>query len=147
MSDDRPVHLTTQGPPATILDREPDEALAALAHALGQPPDDRRAAISAVVAKWPRFCDGWAQLGLHARDDVEAYAAFRVGYHRGLDRLRANGWKGSGFVRWTHVENQGFLRALRGLRDMAARIAEDDEARRCELFILQLDPAGVPAQG
>jgi hypothetical protein len=147
MSELRPVHLTPQGPPTTVLDAEPHDALQALAAALAMPADERRAAIAAVVARWPRFLDGWAQLGLHARDSVEAYAAFRVGYHRGLDRLRANGWRGSGYVRWTGEENRGFLRALRGLRDMAAAIGETDEAERCEHFLVQLDPSGVPAEG
>ena len=32
------------------------------------------------------------------RDEIERYAAYRVGYHRGLDALRANGWRGSGYV-------------------------------------------------
>ena len=50
------------------------------------------------------------------RDDVEAYACFRVGYHRGLDALRGAGWKGSGLVRWAHPANRGFLRCLDGLR-------------------------------
>lgn len=147
MSELRPVHLTPQGPPTTVLDTEPFAALQALAEALSSPEADRRAAISAVVAQWPRFLDGWAQLGLHARDEIEAYAAFRVGYHRGLDRLRANGWRGSGYVRWTNEANRGFLRALRGLRDMAAAIGETDEAERCDHFLVQLDPSGVPAHG
>jgi hypothetical protein len=118
-----------------------------LREALAQPSADRREAISGVVARWPRFLDAWARLGDHARDDVEAYAAYRVGYHRGLDRLRANGWRGSGYVRWAAPENRGFLRSLRGLARMAAAIGEDDEAERCRLFLGQLDPNGVPAQG
>ena len=76
---------------------------------------------------------------------VEAYAAYRVGYHRGLDRLRQNGWRGSGYVRWTHEPNRGFLRALDGLRRMAAEIGEDDERDRCHTFLLQLDPDWDPA--
>ena len=91
-----PVNLTPTGPPETVLDREPAGALDGLVAALARPPVERRDAVSAVVARWPRFLDGWARLGELARDDVEAYAAFRVGYHRGLDRLRANGWRGSG---------------------------------------------------
>jgi Protein of unknown function (DUF3151) len=147
MSEQRPVHLTPQGPPTTVLDSEPAPALQALAAALGAPESERRALIAAVVARWPRFLDGWAQLGLHARDDIEAYAAFRVGYHRGLDRLRANGWRGSGYVRWDSEQNRGFLRALRGLRDQARVIGELDEADRCEHFLVQLEPRGVPAVG
>ena len=100
-----------------------------------------RAAIAAVVARFPRFLDGWARLGQLGRDDMEQYAAFRVGYHRGLDRLRANGWRGSGYVRWSHEENRGFLRALHGLSVTAGRIGETDEEERCALFLKQLDPA------
>jgi hypothetical protein len=137
---DAPVTLTPQGPPETVLDAEPAAALDALSAALAAEPSARRDAVSDVVARWPRFLDGWAQLGLLARDDVEAYAAFRVGYHRGLDRLRQNGWRGSGYVRWQHPENRGFLRSLGGLRRSAAAIGEVDEERRCAEFLLQLDP-------
>jgi hypothetical protein len=141
---DRPVNLSTSGPPETVLDLEPAEARAALAAALGTEPGDRRAAVAAVVATWPRFLDGWARLGQLARDDVEAYAAYRVGYHRGLDRLRQSGWRGSGYVRWNHEENRGFLRALHGLYRQAAAIGEVDEAERCEQFLHMLDPAWPP---
>ena len=147
MSDSRPVQLSSEGPPTTVLDPEPAEARAALAEALAAPVDQRRAAVSAVVARWPRYLDAWAQLGALARDDVEAYAAYRVGYHRGLDRLRASGWRGSGYVRWRDETNRGFLRALRGLGDAAGRIGEADEAERCRMFVEQLDPGGVPPQG
>lgn len=147
MSDMRPVHLTPTGPPSTILDAEPDEALLGLQTALAQPVERRRDAVAAVVARWPRFLDGWAQLGALARDEIEGYSYYRIGYHRGLDRLRANGWRGSGYVRWENETNRGFLRALRGLRDAAGRIGETDEFERCSLFLLQLDPVGVPAEG
>lgn len=136
-----PVNLTASGPPETVLDPEPGDALAALVAALDAPENERRAAVSSVVARWPRFLDGWGRLGELARDDVEAYADFRVGYHRGLDRLRQNGWRGSGYVRWEHPENQGFLRSLRGLADAAGRIGELDEQERCRHFVLQCDPS------
>ena len=147
MSDARSVNLSTGGLPTTVLDPEPADALAALnaAMAIGGPMG--RAEVAAVAARWPKFLDAWAQLGALGRDDVEAYAYFRVGYHRGLDRLRASGWRGSGYVRWQHETNRGFLRALRGLRDSAARIGEIEEAERCALFLVQLDPSGVPATG
>jgi Protein of unknown function (DUF3151) len=145
--DGRPVNLTASGPPSTVLDVEPAPAREALAAALARPAAQRRDAVSEVVARWPRYLDAWAQLGVLARDDVEAYACYRVGYHRGLDRLRANGWRGSGYVRWEAESNRGFLRALRGLGDAAARINEADEAERCVVFLAQLDPGGVPAEG
>jgi hypothetical protein len=124
------VHLSTSGPGETVLDPEPEEARNGLEAALTQPEDGRRAAVSAVVARFPRVLEGWALLGELARDEVEAYADFRVGYHRGLDRLRANGWRGSGYVRWQHPENQGFLRCLQGLERAATAIGEDDEDDR-----------------
>lgn len=139
------VHLSASGPPETVLDPEPPEAVAALCAALELPDDQRRAAIAAAVARFPRFLDGWGRLGDHGRDVIERYAAYRVGYHRGLDRLRANGWRGSGYVRWDHEVNRGFLRALAGLQATAAEIGEDDEAERCALFLRQLDPSWPPA--
>lgn len=135
----------SSGLPETVLDAEPVELLTALDSALGRPEPDRRAAVAAVVADHPRFLDGWARLGDLGRDDVESYAAYRVGYHRGLDRLRQSGWRGSGYVRWQHPENRGFLRALEGLRRTAGAIGELDEEERCALFLRQLDPSWPPA--
>jgi uncharacterized protein DUF3151 len=137
MSD---IHLSLSGPPETILPLEPVEARDALAAGLAGPEDERRAAVADVVARWPGFLDGWARLGQLARDHVEAYACYRVGYHRGLDRLRQSGWRGSGYVRWRHEGNRGFLRCLDGLRQMAAALGEKDEEGRCEQFLHQLDP-------
>src|SRR5262245_5983779 len=128
------------GVPETVIEPEPADALRALRDALAAAPQDRRAAVSAIVADWPRFLDAWARLGALARDDVEAYAYFRVGYHRGLDRLRQSGWRGSGYVRWRHETNRGFLRALDGLRRTAGAIGERDEEARCAEFLRQLDP-------
>src|SRR6185369_9885702 len=146
MSDDRPIHLTTQGPPSTVLPAPDPVAAKALRDALAS-GDDRRAAVSAVVARWPRFLDAWSHLGDLGRDDIERYAAYRVGYHRGLDALRANGWRGSGYVHWADESNRGFLRCLRGLQQMATAIGEADEAERIALFMQQLDPHGIPAEG
>ena len=135
------VNLTPAGPPETILSAEPAEARDDLARAMDASEQSRRDEVRAVAARHPRSIDTWARLGELARDQVEAYAYYRVGYHRGLDRLRQEGWRGSGYVRWEHPTNQGFLRALRGLADMAAAIGEDDEAERCRQFLAQLDPA------
>jgi hypothetical protein len=136
---DAPVSMTPSGPPETVLDAEPADAVAALAAA-----GDDRDAVAAVVARWPRFLDGWARLGFLGRDPIEAYACYRVGYHRGLDRLRGSGWRGSGYVRWAHGTNRGFLRALAGLAAAAGAIGEVDEHERCELFLRQLDPSWPP---
>ena len=82
--------------------------------------------------------------GRWPEDDVEAYACFRVGYHRGLDALRAAGWKGSGLVRWEHPSNRASSRCLDGLRSAAAAIGEHDEEERCAQFLRQLDPSWPP---
>jgi hypothetical protein len=137
---DLPVHLRPGGLDETVLDPEPRYALAALSAALEAPTTSRREAVAAVVARWPACLDAWARLGDLARDDVEAYACYRVAYHRGLDRLRAAGWRGSGYVRWAHPENRGFLRALDGLRRAAAALGEAPEVERAVAFRRQLDP-------
>jgi Protein of unknown function (DUF3151) len=139
MPNDPSVPLTA-GPPETVLPPPPADTAAALELALGRPAAERRAAVAEVVAAHPAYLDGWARLSGLARDDVEAYAYARVGYHRGLDALRGAGWRGSGYVRWTHETNRGFLRALDALRASAAAIGEEQEAERCAVFLRQLDP-------
>jgi hypothetical protein len=134
----------TAGPPETVLDPEPPDAAAALADALARPEAQQREAVATVAARWPRDLEAWAWLGELGRDTVESYACFRVGYHRGLDRLRANGWRGSGYVRWRHPENRGFLRALAGLHRTAGEIGEHDEHERTGQFLRQLDPSWPP---
>jgi hypothetical protein len=146
VSEPRPVNLSQSGPPETVLPAEPPEPRHVLEQAMALPEGERHAAVAAVAAAHPRWSAAWAALGDCGRDDVEAYAAYRVGYHRGLDSLRANGWRGSGYVRWQHPSNQGFLRALAGLARQAAVIGEDDEAERCGLFLRQCDPSWPPAE-
>jgi hypothetical protein len=132
---DSPVNLS-RGLPETVLPPEPDEIVSALDAA-----GTDRAAVAAVAARFPRSLLAWAALGDLGRDEIERYACFRVGYHRGLDTLRANGWRGSGYVRWRNENNRGFLRSLQGLQREAAAIAETDEADRCAQFLTQLDPS------
>lgn len=134
------VNMSPGGLPETVLAPEPSSVINDLAAALESSGDERRESVTAVVANNPSSLFGWATLGDLARDRIEAYAAYRVGYHRGLDRLRHSGWRGSGLVRWEHETNRGFLRALHGLGRMAASIGETDEAERCAVFLRQLDP-------
>ncbi len=139
-----PVELTS-GLPDTVLPAPDPAAAARLGEAVAAPRERRRDAVADVVRAFPAFVDAWAALGELARDDVEAYACFRVGYHRGLDALRKAGWRGSGTVRWQHPPNRGFLRCLHGLEVAAAAIGETDEEQRCALFLRQLDPQWPPA--
>ena len=139
--DGSPVDLTS-GLPETVLPAEPADCRERLARALEVPDPERRAAVAAVARDYPRSLHTWARLGELARDDIEAYACYRVGYHRGLDALRANGWRGSGYVRWAHEANRGFLASLAGLGRVAEEIGEMDVAARCAEFLLLLDPDG-----
>ena len=78
----------------------------------------RRRRTKAVAAEFPTYSAAWARLAegrWPAGDPVTAYAYARTGYHRGLDQLRRNGWKGHGPVPWSHEPNQGFLRSLNAL--------------------------------
>ena len=145
---DAPVSLSSHGPPETVLDPEPSDVRAALtAAAVG---DDAVSALGEACERWPESLAAWAALGETLESSgatlALAYAAFRTGYHRGLDRLRASGWRGSGYVRWVHPSNRGFLRALSGLQRVAARIGEAGEAERCALFLVQLDPGWPPPE-
>src|ERR1019366_3125687 len=130
----------TSGPPETVLDPISPEVAESLRAAVALPPAERRAAVSAVAARDPRCLQAWATLAELAEAPVDQYAFARVGYHRGLDALRAAGWRGSGYVRWRHDSNRGFLRSLHALEQAAAAIGEVEEEQRCALFLRQLDP-------
>lgn len=123
----------SSGLPETVLPADPLDATLA-----GGVPSYAEA--EELVARHPRSLVGWATLGDLAADRMARYAFYRIGYHRGLDALRANGWRGSGYVRGAHPTNRGFLRCLDGLRQMAAAIGEHDEEERCGQFLAQLDP-------
>ena len=123
-----------------MLDPLAPDLAAMLDAALSLPTERRRAAVAEVAARDPRCLQAWAALAELANDPIEKYAYARVGYHRGLDALRAAGWRGTGYVRWRHESNRGFLRSLDALRAAAASIGEVDEEQRCELFLRQLDP-------
>lgn len=103
-----------------------------------------------VAAAHPTSSLVWAVLAERALVEghtITGYAYARTGYHRGLDQLRRNGWKGFGPVPWRHVPNQGFLRALAALHRAAAAIGEADEAERTATFLADSDPAAPVALG
>jgi hypothetical protein len=139
MAPDHSVQFTT-GSPETVLEPLRAEVAAALDAATALPAGEQRAAVSAVAAGDPRCLQAWATLAELADAPIDRYAFARVGYHRGLDALRAAGWRGSGYVRWRHESNRGFLRSLHALELAAAAIGETEEEQRCALFLRQLDP-------
>lgn len=139
MTDESAVNFST-GLSETVLPAPPDEWTRPLAEAAALSGPARKAAVQVVAGRYPRHLEAWAELAELADDDVESYAYARVGYHRGLDSLRAAGWRGSGYVRWRHETNRGFLRSLEALRRAAEAIGESDEEERCALFLHQLDP-------
>jgi len=126
------------GPDPTYLPDEPEPRSALEA---GDDPAE-------VAARFPTHSAAWADLAdraFEAGATIESYAYARVGYHRGLDALRRNGWKGHGPVPWSHEPNRGFLRCLHALGRAAATIGETDEANRCREFLADSDPAVVEA--
>lgn len=127
----------------TVLSAESTVALDGLSAALRAPDNaNRRAALARVAADHPAFLEAWARLSelSLASDPVAAYAFARVAYHRGLDRLRREGWGGTGIVRWAEPTNRGFLRGLHALLAAAAALGEEGESARCRAFLLELDP-------
>src|SRR4051812_19160697 len=126
------------GPPPTYLPDDPADAELAS----GDAP-------TAVVRRHPASPAAWAAMADQARDEgaaeVTVYAYARVGYHRSLDLLRRNGWKGHGPVPWEHEPNRGFLRCLATLALAARAIGEDDEWRRCSDFLRDSSTAAADA--
>ena len=126
------------GPEPTLLAPEP-EVTAALA--AGRTPEQ-------VVREHPESPLAWAELADAANAEgreIEAYAFARVGYHRGLDRLRKSGWRGAGPVPWSHEPNRGVLRALYALRRGAEQIGETGEVERLTEFLTGADPEAIAA--
>jgi uncharacterized protein DUF3151 len=126
------------GPPPTQLPEDP----AAAQLVAGAAPAE-------VVRAHPESPLAWATLAEEAlttgADDVTSYAYARVGYHRSLDLLRRNGWKGHGPVPWEHEPNRGFLRSLAALARAADLIGETPEAERCATFLRDSSPAAYDA--
>jgi hypothetical protein len=128
------------GPQPTYLPESPEPASRLAA---GEDP-------ATVVADHPTYSAGWAALAERAGaagEHVTSYAFARTGYHRGLDQLRRNGWKGFGPVPWDHEPNQGFLRAVAALAKAAQAIGETDEVERCTALVADCDPKALEALG
>ena len=123
------------GPQPTYLPADhPDTEVAGLVEAGHEPLD--------IAKDHPASCLAWALLANEAFDEgrlVDSYAYARVGYHRGLDALRAAGWRGAGPIPWSHETNRGFLRSLYALGRAAAGIGEAEEAQRVEKFLRESD--------
>jgi hypothetical protein len=121
-------------PPPTLLPAEPaaHDALAA-----GTAPAEVAAAHPTSSAAWAALAEG----ALEGGRTIEAYAYARTGYHRGLDALRRNGWKGFGPVPWSHAPNQGFLRCVTVLAKAAEAIGEVAEQERLTELLRDCDPS------
>jgi hypothetical protein len=141
-----PADNLLPGPAPTLLSDEPHATVAAALQS--------GTSAAQLAARYPAAMLPWAVLAERTLDGVDAsspdvdaavsaYAYARTGYHRGLDALRRNGWKGHGPVPWSHEPNRGFLRALDALRRAAALIGEDDEAERCRQFLNDCDPTAA----
>ena len=124
------------GPPPTHLPEDP---------AAAELVED--ADVMEVVRRHPESPLAWATLAMllagqaeDLDDIVTVYAYARVGYHRSLDQLRRNGWKGHGPVPWEHEPNRGFLQALAILALAARQIGETAEWERCSQFLRDSSP-------
>jgi hypothetical protein len=127
----------TPKPPETVLPEVPQELWESIRKASA---DSDSGALERCAADHPREMLCWAALAASQESIISRYAYARVGYHRGLDSLRANGWRGSGYVRSNNASNRPFLSALAQLGHYAGQIGEDDERERCQEFLKQLDP-------
>lgn len=119
-------------PPETLLPADPGAASIAAA-----------APAATVAAEHPDSVLAWALLAAAAFDegrDLEGYAFARTAYHRSLDLLRRNGWKGHGPVPWSHEPNRGFLRSLAVLAVGSERLGDEVEAHRCREFLRESSP-------
>ena len=103
-----------------------------------------------VAADHPTASIAWAYLAeaaLESGETITAYAYARTGYHRGLDQLRRNGWKGFGPVPYSHEPNRGFLRCVAVLARASQAIRENDEHARCLDLLEDCDPRAAEALG
>ncbi|MBC2642806.1 MULTISPECIES: DUF3151 domain-containing protein [unclassified Rhodococcus (in: high G+C Gram-positive bacteria)] len=128
------------GPQPTLLPGDDEAESALLNH---EDP-------ASVAAAHPTASIAWAYLAeaaFDADETIAAYAYARTGYHRGLDQLRRNGWKGFGPVPYGHEPNRGFLRCVAVLAKAAKAIGETDEYARCLDLLEDCDPRAAEALG
>ena len=144
-ADPADAELAGGDSPAAVVRRRPDSPAAWAA--LAQQAQDAGADAIDVVRRHPASPVAWATLATLAaeaeEDAVTIYAYARVGYHRSLDLLRRNGWKGHGPVPWEHEPNRGFLRSLALLALAARAIGETDEWERCSTFLRDSSPTAA----
>lgn len=119
-------------PPPVHLPEDPADNLDLL---------DRETALSHPES--PAVWAARAAVELTDGDVLIAYAYARTGYHRSLDRLRANGWKGWGPVPASHAPNRGVLKAIAMLALASEAIGDTDEYDRCRQMLSDADPESV----
>ncbi len=150
MTDEKDLLMqpSLEGPPRVEFPGEPPdlagvEGLCEEVLSEGEKTDASLETLHELVSRYPETLSGWVALGkiAHSRGQkVEAYAYFRVAYHRGLDKARASGWRGDGRIPWAFPSNRPFLSAIYGLMSCAGAIGETREAERCWDFLRMLDP-------
>ncbi|MCS4489513.1 DUF3151 family protein [Corynebacterium sp. ES2794-CONJ1] len=98
---------------------------------------------------------GWAELAENALDDalsrnpmrahhrITAYTYACAAYVASLNRLTEHGWKGTGHIPFSHLPNQGVLRAVACLARASELIGDSDGYERYLRFLLESDPACV----
>ncbi|MDP9806803.1 hypothetical protein J2S70_001385 [Trueperella bonasi] len=114
------------------------------------PASDLDPSASQTVFSHPESPSVWAPRALNAIDNAKsddekilAYALARTGYHRSLDRLRANGWRGAGPVPYSHEPNRAVLHAIASLALAARLIGETAEYERCRAMLEDADSSVV----
>lgn len=132
-------------PPPVKLPEDPAQA-----EASNYTPQELAAKFPASPYAWAELAEAELKAAQSSSDTtaepaafITAYAFARTGYHRGLDRLRGNGWKGWGPVPFDHEPNQGVLRAIAALGHASQAIGETEEYDRLRQMLSDADPASV----
>lgn len=114
-------------PPETLLPTDPGAELLEM----GETPAEVAGRHLDSTLAWALLADA----ALADGREIEAYAFARTAYHRSLDALRRNGWRGHGPVPWSHEPNRGFLHSLAALASTSERLGDVEEAHRCREFL------------